>query len=196
MNERGVARPARRGARLTYANLVSSLALFAALGARAYAATQLPANSVGTRQLKSDAATPSKVAPSTIRLFKGQTGDRGPQGSAGPQGTQGPKGDPGALGQSETNATVNGVAAGGGLAGSYPNPSIAAGALGPAQLGTIPAVRVTNSTDEPIANGDSPVTLSFDRTLYDNASMHSTSTNPSRLTAPIAGVNEIAGEVR
>ena len=33
---------------LTYANVVASLALFLALGGAAYAATQLPQNSVGT----------------------------------------------------------------------------------------------------------------------------------------------------
>jgi hypothetical protein len=33
---------------LTYANVVASLALFLALGGAAFAATQLPRNSVGT----------------------------------------------------------------------------------------------------------------------------------------------------
>jgi hypothetical protein len=34
--------------KVTYANVVATLALFVALGGSAYAATQLPKNSVGT----------------------------------------------------------------------------------------------------------------------------------------------------
>ncbi len=41
--------------RLTYANVCATLALFSALGGGAFAATRLPANSVGTRQLKKGA---------------------------------------------------------------------------------------------------------------------------------------------
>ncbi len=39
------------------------LALFIALGGTSYAATQLPANSVGTRQIRAGAVTPSKLSP-------------------------------------------------------------------------------------------------------------------------------------
>jgi len=45
------ARVARVRGRVTYANVVATLALFLALGGGAYAAFKLPANSVGTRQL-------------------------------------------------------------------------------------------------------------------------------------------------
>lgn len=68
--------------RLTFANVVSLLALFVALSGGAYAAFKLPANSVGSKQLKSHAVTPVKVAPKTIKLFKGQTGAPGKPGSA------------------------------------------------------------------------------------------------------------------
>ena len=37
--------------RLTFANVVSCIALFVALGGVSYAATQLPKNSVGAKQL-------------------------------------------------------------------------------------------------------------------------------------------------
>ena len=60
--------------RLTYANVISTLCLFIVLGGGAYAATALPKNSVGSAQLKSKAVTPPKVAPKTIKLFKGQNG--------------------------------------------------------------------------------------------------------------------------
>lgn len=39
------------------------VALFVALGGTSYAATQLPANSVGTRQIRAGAVTPSKLSP-------------------------------------------------------------------------------------------------------------------------------------
>jgi hypothetical protein len=49
-------------ARLSYANVVSTLALVLAAGGVSYAAVRLPAASVGTRQLKNHAVTPRKLA--------------------------------------------------------------------------------------------------------------------------------------
>jgi hypothetical protein len=46
---------------LNHATAVAYLALFVALGGGAYAATQLPANSVGTKQLKNGAVTHAKL---------------------------------------------------------------------------------------------------------------------------------------
>ena len=53
--------------RLSYANVLSTLALFVALGGGAYAAIQLPANSVGSRQLKKNAVRSSKVKDHTLQ---------------------------------------------------------------------------------------------------------------------------------
>lgn len=48
--------------RLTYANVVATLALLIAVGgASAFAATSLPGNSVGSRQLKKNAVTAAKI---------------------------------------------------------------------------------------------------------------------------------------
>ena len=47
--------------RFTYANVMSSIAVFIVLGGAAFAATQLPKNSVGTKQLKKNAVNGSKV---------------------------------------------------------------------------------------------------------------------------------------
>lgn len=47
--------------KLTYANVVASLALFLAIGGVSYAATQMPKNSVGTKQLKNNAVTTAKI---------------------------------------------------------------------------------------------------------------------------------------
>jgi hypothetical protein len=81
--------------RLTYANVTATLALFLALNVGAYAAVKLPANSVGAKQLKNKAVTPTKVAPATLRLFKGQKGEPGARGLTGAAGAQGPQGPAG-----------------------------------------------------------------------------------------------------
>lgn len=47
--------------RPTYANVVATAALFIALGGAAFAATQLPRNSVGVKQLKRNAVTTPKI---------------------------------------------------------------------------------------------------------------------------------------
>ena len=83
---------------LSYANVMATIAVFVALGGGAYAAFKLPANSVGSRQLKNSAVTPKKVAPATIKLFKGQKGAPGPKGDQGAQGAQGPQGAQGIQG--------------------------------------------------------------------------------------------------
>lgn len=56
----------RLRSRLTYANLISSLALFLALGGVGYAATQLPKNSVGTQQIKKNAVTTVKIKNGSV----------------------------------------------------------------------------------------------------------------------------------
>jgi hypothetical protein len=45
-------------------NVVAYVALFVALGGTSYAALRLPANSVGTRQIKNHSITPIKLDPS------------------------------------------------------------------------------------------------------------------------------------
>jgi hypothetical protein len=50
--------------------VISLIALFVALGGTSYAAiTALPANSVGTKQLKTGAVTGAKLSPAMIRYF-------------------------------------------------------------------------------------------------------------------------------
>ena len=70
--------------KLSYANVVSTLALVVALGGGAYAAVELPKNSVGTKQIKKKAVTLAKVAPAARNELRGQTGPAGPQGPPGP----------------------------------------------------------------------------------------------------------------
>jgi hypothetical protein len=92
-------RIARMRPRVSYANVVATLALFVALGGGAYAAFKLPAHSVGAKQLKNHAVTPSKLSRKTKALLK-----RGPHGATGAPGTSGATGAPGPTGPSDVYA--------------------------------------------------------------------------------------------
>jgi hypothetical protein len=92
--------------KLTYANVIATLALFLALGGGgAWAATTVAGNSIGTVQLKNSAVTAKKVSDGTLlaKDFKsGQlptAGPAGPMGPAGAQGALGPKGSAGEPGE-------------------------------------------------------------------------------------------------
>jgi hypothetical protein len=93
----------RLRSRLTYANGMSSLAVFIALGGVSWAAATLPADSVGKRQLKDGAVTSKAVADGSLKaadFARGvlPAGRRGPAGPKGDPGAAGAKGDPGAAG--------------------------------------------------------------------------------------------------
>jgi hypothetical protein len=57
-------------ARMSYANVMATLALFLALGGSSYAALQLPRNSVGSTQLKRNAVTSTKIKRSAVTTAK------------------------------------------------------------------------------------------------------------------------------
>lgn len=101
----------RVASRCTYANVAATLALFLALGGVGYAATSLPANSVGSAQLQPDAVTGAKVKNGTLRsadFKKGQlkAGPIGKAGPAGERGLAGPTGATGAAGPAGANGTA------------------------------------------------------------------------------------------
>ncbi len=52
--------------KITYPHVAATLALMVALGGTSYAAIKIPANSVGTAQLKRSAVTASKVKPGSL----------------------------------------------------------------------------------------------------------------------------------
>jgi hypothetical protein len=61
--------------RLTYANVMSTIAVFLVVGgASALAATQLAKNSVGTKQLKSNAVTTAKIKKEAVAAAKIKNG--------------------------------------------------------------------------------------------------------------------------
>jgi hypothetical protein len=93
---------ARFRARLTYANVIATLALFIALGGSSYAALKLPKGSVGSEQLQKNSVTSVKVRPGTLMTsdFNASArsrlrGPEGPEGEEGLEGPEGPAGEPG-----------------------------------------------------------------------------------------------------
>jgi len=96
--------------KLTYANAVSTLCLFLVLGGGAYAATKLPANSVGGKQLKNGSVTAAKVKSGSLLASnfgagqipagpQGPSGESGREGQEGREGVEGPRGQQGEPGR-------------------------------------------------------------------------------------------------
>jgi len=86
--------------RLSPSFVISCAALFVALGGTGYAVVVLPANSVGTKQLKKNAVNSAKIRDASLRardFAKGQlpAPPPGAQGVQGPPGQQGAEGRPG-----------------------------------------------------------------------------------------------------
>jgi hypothetical protein len=81
--------------------VISIVALVVALAGTSYAAFSLPKNSVGSKQIKANAVTSSKVKNRSLRATDFKAG----QLPAGPQGLKGDKGDPGDPGAPGTPGT-------------------------------------------------------------------------------------------
>jgi len=82
-----------RRPQLSYANVMSTIAVFIALGGTSYAVAR---NSVGNAQLRKNAVTSAKVKDRSLRASdlapSARIGTRGPRGLQGPSGPQGPAG--------------------------------------------------------------------------------------------------------
>jgi hypothetical protein len=118
--------------RLTYANVVATLALFVALGGSSYAAVQLGDNSVTSRNIAKGQVKASDLAKSSVTSTKvkdgsllatdfqagqlpagpaGATGRPGAQGPAGLRGERGLQGAPGLSGLEKVTAVSVGDSA-------------------------------------------------------------------------------------
>ena len=90
--------------RLTYANVMATVAVFIALGGTGYAMTRLPKNSVGTKQIKPHAVGTKQIKAGAVRTAQVADGslqssdfaaNQLPAGERGPAGTDGAPGPPG-----------------------------------------------------------------------------------------------------
>lgn len=139
------------------------------------AGTATAAKMINGASIKNNTVTAKKLTKKVRKQLK-KAGPAGPAGPQGPTGAQGPQGVPGP-------ATGS---AGGALTGSFPNPGIAAGAVGPDQLSAVPVTRVEVNTSVEVNSGSAAslpcntVELTTDATMYQGT--------PGTLVAPRDGV--------
>jgi hypothetical protein len=102
--------------RVTYANVVASIALFATLAGSSYAAvsitgSQVRDNSLSGRDVRNASLTTRDVRDrsllaSDFRAGELPAGPQGPRGDQGPKGDQGARGEPGLPGTARAFATI------------------------------------------------------------------------------------------
>lgn len=138
--------------RLTYANVVATLALFIALGGASYAAVKLPKNSVGGAQVRNGSLTGADVkdrslTPADVRgSLQGPQGPQGPAGPAGAQGATGPAGSARAYGYVKSDGTL--------LASRSKNLTVTRIAVGYYCVRPAPGSGIDPATVQPVATPD------------------------------------------
>lgn len=151
------------GRKVRYADVMSTVAVFLALCGGAWA---VQSQSSATRTIR---ACVSKKSGSVRVLAAGRRcartertlawNQRGPAGARGLAGPPGQAGATGVQGPAGSDAQFTGAAAGGSLSGTYPNPALAANAVGTSALaaGAVTGAKIANST---IANANiAPLTI-------------------------------------
>jgi hypothetical protein len=82
--------------RLTYANVIATLALFLVLaGGTAFAASQFGKESIAGRALKKESIGPAKLSKAAKKTLQGPAGPSGPRGATGATGAAGQPGPAG-----------------------------------------------------------------------------------------------------
>ena len=173
--------------------IVAGIALFVALGGTSYAVTQLPKNSVGTKQLKANAVTGAKVkngslaatdfSNAALDVLQGATGPAGPTGATGATGPSNVY-----FGRQQTTVTVNNTT--GVTVGTMDVP---AGAYS-----VVAAMTVTNISGSDSAAVSCGLTYG-DRTSYQAADLGPSGATPrtetQELTLLVANTSAAAGPI-
>jgi hypothetical protein len=96
--------------RLTYANVIATLALILVVGGgTAIAGSQFGKETIGSRAIKKESIGPGKLTPAAKAALQGSAGPRGAAGPAGPAGPQGPQGPAGSARAYGLTVTVDGA---------------------------------------------------------------------------------------
>jgi hypothetical protein len=164
---------------LTYGNVMATIAVFVALGGTSYA---VATGSIDSREIKNNTVRSKDIRNNQVR------------------------------GKDVRKDTLTGVDVRESKLGTVPRAGTATTAdlldgfdstaflrrgrvVTPSMIGTIPAARAYATQDQTIPfSTTTPVAL--DAEAFDNANLHNTATNNSRLTAPIAGIYQIEGAVQ
>jgi hypothetical protein len=166
------------------ATVISVAALFLALNGASLAGAAVELitgaaiknGTVTGKDIKNASIAATDLTSRARTALKGRTGPAGPAGRDG------------------SNASLNGVPAGGDLSGTFPNPALAPRSVSPAKIGVIPAVRAYASGGTSMSSAAFTVSLDLPSEDFDTAGMH----NPADthvLTAPIDGIYQITASV-
>jgi hypothetical protein len=90
---------------------------------------------------------------------------------------------------------ASGDPARGDLTGTYPAPTISAGAVSAEKLGTVPAVRAILTSFSQVVGSTDSTFLNFTSEELDTAGMHDNVTDNTRLVAPLTGTYVVTGTV-
>ncbi|MBA2347471.1 MAG: collagen-like protein [Solirubrobacterales bacterium] len=194
--------------KLSFANVTSGLALFVALGGTSYAAVTITGANVRNGSLtgadvRNGSLTSADVRDGSLRARDFRRGQlrRGPQGPVGARGKTGDPGIPGTKGDTGDKGDAGALTgdAGGALSGTYPAPTLAAGAVtsaaladsavGADKLGVIPSAKVSGAST---TNG----AISWSSEYWDTAAMHDTGATAARVTSRYPGYYAIALSVQ